>query len=166
MIETKSKTASSPEIEPFKRIAPLPKSEPEGIIDSGLGSEPYDLTEPFHGSEPKNVTDSQTTSAIRFNGGKPQLSMVLEARNALIGAARVMEYGATKYPRSNWRKGLHATKLIDSMMRHLTAFAAGETIDPESGLPHVDHLLCNALFLSETMVSHPEMDDRSLNDAR
>ncbi|CAM6001785.1 unnamed protein product [Sphagnum balticum] len=36
-----------------------------------------------------------------------------------------------------------------ALLRHLYALNAGERIDPESGLRHIDHVLCNAAFLSE-----------------
>jgi hypothetical protein len=88
------------------------------------------------------------------------LSLVLEARNALDGVAKILEYGMSKYSRANWRKGLSHTEIADSMLRHTTAYLAGETVDPESGLPHVDHILCNALFLSEMTRIHPQLEDR------
>ena len=31
---------------------------------------------------------------------------------------------------------------------------------PESGLRHIDHILCNALFLAGNDQEHPELDDR------
>jgi len=86
--------------------------------------------------------------ALRYNQGKPQLSYVVSARYALEGAAAVMEAGAAKYDRDNWKNSSPKEALIDSMMRHLCKFMDGEEVDEESGLPHVDHALCNAIFLS------------------
>lgn len=100
----------------------------------------------------------------RHNAGKPKLSLVLEARHALEGAARILEGGLVEYGRANWRKGLKTTEIIDSAARHLVAIASGETFDPISGYPHADHFLCNALFLSELMQTHPELDDRPIVD--
>ena len=107
---------------------------------------------PFHDFEVvgENVVFAgQSDKADRFNNGKPQLSMVLEAGLALSGCAKVLEFGAKKYDRSNWKKGLEINSIMDSMTRHQIALMSGETIDPESGLPHVDHIMCNALFMSE-----------------
>jgi hypothetical protein len=101
-------------------------------------------------------------SGDRNNEGKPRMSLLLEAPEALKGLVRVLEMGMEKYARTNWRKGLSYNEIMDSMMRHQVAFIGGEDLDPESGLPHVDHILCNALFLSEMTRIHPEKDDRDI----
>lgn len=98
--------------------------------------------------------------ALRYNEGKPKLSFLLSAPHAIHGLAKVMEYGSLKYSRDNWLKGLPMTEVMDSMLRHIVSFNSGEDADPESGLPHVDHILCNALFLSEFFYVNPGTDDR------
>lgn len=98
--------------------------------------------------------------AERKNDGKVPLSFILEADQALIGVAKVLEFGAAKYSRGNWLKGRPYNDTVDSLTRHLVAFVAGEDCDLESGLPHVDHILCNALFLAQHFRSHPSLDDR------
>ena len=101
-------------------------------------------------------------SGERHNNGKPKLSMVLEANNALRGAAQVLMMGEKKYSRSNWKKGLKQTEVVDSLMRHLLQYMNGENLDPESTLPHVDHILVNALFLAEMAHAYPQFDDRAI----
>lgn len=81
--------------------------------------------------------------------GKPQLSLVFEFREALEGVSRALAEGAAKYGRGDWEKGMPLTEVMDSLGRHLVAYASGEEIDEASGLPHVDKLLSNALMLSE-----------------
>lgn len=103
-----------------------------------------------------------TERADRDNATKPKLSMVLDAGNALVGAARVLEFGERKYERGNWDKGMPFTQIEDSLLRHITAFNLGVDLDAESGLPHVDHILVNALFLSEMYhKARPDLDDRT-----
>lgn len=90
---------------------------------------------------------SEQKQALRYNAGKPELSYVLDVMPALKDMVAVMEFGANKYARNNWQLGFPKEKLLDSLLRHVTAFYSGEDIDPESGLPHVGHILCNAAFL-------------------
>ncbi len=101
------------------------------------------------------------STAKRYNKGKVPLSLVLESRDALEGLARVLEMGAKKYGRSNWKKGYSDdTVLLDSLMRHIVKVASGEVIDEESGLPHADHILCNAFFLSHFNHQKPSISTK------
>lgn len=59
---------------------------------------------------------------------------------------RVLEFGAKKYAAHNWRQGFTRTRLLAAALRHILADLEGETFDPESGLPHLDHAACMILF--------------------
>ena len=87
--------------------------------------------------------------AMRFNTGKPELSYLLDAPVAIKGLCEVFAMDAEKYERDNWRKGLDKNQIIDSLLRHLLAYKAGELIDDESGLSHTHHIHWNALVLAE-----------------
>ena len=56
--------------------------------------------------------------ADRYNEGKAKLSMFLEMAEAVQGVTGVLEYGAVKYSRGNYQKGLHFTEVADSLLRH------------------------------------------------
>lgn len=96
--------------------------------------------------------------AIKYDGEKPRMDLLDPL--ALEGLATVLTFGAQKYAAHNWRKGIANTRLIAAMLRHLFAIMRGEDIDPESGLPHIDHVGCCWMFLSNNMKVRPEMDDR------
>jgi len=106
------------------------------------------------------IKSNERKLGSRYNKGKPEISMVLEANKAVEGVAKVLMYGRDKYHRGNWLGGLDHMGIVDCLMRHLTAYVAGEDNDAESGLPHVDHVLANALFLSQMVATRPDLDDR------
>lgn len=83
--------------------------------------------------------------ALRYNSGKAKYSML--DLTCLEPGVRVLEFGANKYARDNWKKGLPLSEILDSLLRHIGAIQRGEFIDLESGLSHVGHIQCNALFL-------------------
>lgn len=60
----------------------------------------------------------------------------------------------------NWRKGFDWIRLLDSQQRHLKFLMTGHDIDDESGLPHIDHLACTAMFLSEHQKFNLGKDNR------
>ncbi len=79
---------------------------------------------------------------------------------ALEGLAKVLTFGAKKYSAHQWRGGISYLRLIGALLRHLFAIMRGEDTDPESGLPHIDHLGCCWMFLSSMMKTRPDLDDR------
>lgn len=81
---------------------------------------------------------------LRYNDGKLKWSYV--DWKSLEPMVRVLMFGAQKYEPFNWQKGLNKTEILESMMRHLAALIDGEMNDPESGLPHMGHIQCNAMF--------------------
>lgn len=82
---------------------------------------------------------------IRYIKGKVRYELI--PTHLLEHAARVLEFGATKYSKHNWCAGMLYSVVIGSIKRHLAAFERGEDIDPESGFRHTGHLICNLLFL-------------------
>ncbi len=86
----------------------------------------------------------------KADAGKPKLSMV--PRRILYDIARVREYGAEKYgDPDNWKQ-VESQRYWDATVRHVIgAWDDYTAIDPESGLPHIYHALCNLAFLAERM---------------
>ena len=89
---------------------------------------------------------------------KPRMELL--STIALQGTAQVLTFGAKKYAAHNWRGGIEYSRLIGAALRHILAFNDGEDIDPESGLPHVDHAQCCLMFLSEQFHKGTGLDDR------
>jgi len=100
--------------------------------------------------EGKPLPSAQGTG-MKFDGGKPRWSLLMEGMSkALEGVAKVLTFGANKYAAHSWRTVPEGKERYrDALYRHLAAIEQGEELDPESGLRHWDHVICNALFLSE-----------------
>ncbi len=97
-------------------------------------------------------------TGLRFNEGKLRLELLDPI--ALEGMTKVLEYGSRKYSDNNWKKGMSWQSVLGCLLRHTFKFMAGEDLDPETKLPHVDHILCNAMFLSNFYRMHKNQDDR------
>lgn len=62
--------------------------------------------------------------------------------------ARILTYGSKKYADDSWQQVDPFTpRYYAALCRHLSAWRLGEGIDPESGLHHLSHALCNLAFL-------------------
>ena len=100
----------------------------------------------------------RTKEGVKFDAGKPPMELL--STKGLREIAKVMGKGKEKYGAHNWRSGLAWTRVIGAAYRHLSSFADGEDLDPETGLSHLAHLGCCVLFLLEYIQTHPELDDR------
>ncbi len=96
--------------------------------------------------------------SLRYNSGKPDYSLIPLA--SLKEAAKVLEYGATKYAVDNWRKPTNWRVSYACLMRHMAAWQSGEDNDPESGHNHLGHALCNILQMLDMLENHPEELER------
>jgi len=92
--------------------------------------------------------DSQPVKnhGLRCNDGKLKWSYV--HFGALEPMVKVLMFGAQKYEPFNWQKGLKKDEILESIQRHLAKLIDGEQNDPESGLNHIGHIMCNAMFWS------------------
>lgn len=106
----------------------------------------------------RDLDITTSTKGLRYDDNKPQLHLLCPI--ALEGLANVLTIGAKKYSPGNWTKGMLWSRTLSSLLRHTFKFMAGEDLDPESGLPHIDHVLCNAMFLSNYYRRHKALDDR------
>lgn len=96
------------------------------------------------------------TPGKKLDSGKAPVAQGFIAyfRKAMEAVAKVSEYGSKKYKVAysdqNWRRVEDAkNRYADALARHFAAYVAGETHDPESGLPHLDHVSWNANALIE-----------------
>jgi len=90
---------------------------------------------------------------------KPSMSPV--PANVLLLLGAVLRHGAEKYGRHNWRDaGISASVYYDAALRHLFSWWEGETIDPESGLPHLAHAMASLCIVLDATDQGKITDDR------
>lgn len=93
-----------------------------------------------------------TKQALRYNEWKPEWHLVHFP--SLEPLVKVLEFGAKKYSTpeqsgvDNWKKPMDKKQILDSMIRHLVRLMEDEELDSESNLPHIGHIMANAMFYS------------------
>jgi len=82
----------------------------------------------------------------KYDQGKPDYTLL--PWEAVEEVVRVLDFGAKKYARDNWRYVDNAeTRYLAAAIRHLAAHARGEVADAETGISHLAHAGCCVLFL-------------------
>lgn len=97
------------------------------------------------------IEDEQTdTQEAKADKDKPRPSLVPPA--LIRGVDAIREFGTARYGNpDNWRN-VEASRYWDALLRHvLAAWDNWEAVDPESGMPHLWHIACNASFLMQYM---------------
>jgi hypothetical protein len=89
---------------------------------------------------------SDATEGRKFDAGKPDYTLL--PWDSVEEIVKVLDFGAKKYARDNWRHVDNAeSRYLAAAFRHMAAHAKGEQNDPETGLPHLAHAGCCILFL-------------------
>lgn len=88
-------------------------------------------------------------SGVKYDGEKPRLNLLMqEVPYGLEQLALSLQLGEAKYGRGNWRNVENKEdRYLAALLRHLVAYNKGERLDKESGLSHLAHVACNAMFL-------------------
>lgn len=84
--------------------------------------------------------------ALKYDADKPRWDLL--PYDAIGAIVEVMTFGARKYAPDGWRAVPDGrARYFAALMRHLVAWRAGATHDPDSGLHHLAHAACDAVFL-------------------
>lgn len=103
-----------------------------------------------------------------WQAGECSALMVMAALppEALEKAARVFKHVTERpvkpYPLWNWMKGMPWSVPTACAIRHAMAILRGEENDPETGLPHCGHFMCNLIMLAQYERTWKQGDDRPL----
>jgi len=100
-----------------------------------------------------------SSGAVKYDGGKsPVFRGALDYfPRAIEAVAEVSAFGASKYAWKGW-EGVDDgfNRYSDAMVRHVTAEAKGQLLDPDSGLLHAAHTAWNANARLELLIRERE----------
>lgn len=81
--------------------------------------------------------------------------------------AQVHAHGAAKYGERNWRiDHILASTYEGAIMRHFIAWAMGEDLDPDSGVPHLNHIRACCAVVLDAQEHGALIDDRHRSESR
>lgn len=98
---------------------------------------------------------------LKNDTGKPQFELL--PFDLLSDVNMVLQHGKSKYGECNWMKkeGFKMSRCYNALLRHMFAFwIKHEDNDPETGISHLAHAMCNLLFLVYHFKNNKEADDR------
>lgn len=78
--------------------------------------------------------------------------------------ALVLMFGARKYVKNNWLRGMSWHECLTGARRHIDKFAEGVEYDDESKLPHLAHAACMLMFLIWFAYGPKKAEYRKLDD--
>lgn len=116
-------------------------------------------------SESKAAMEEKKT-ARRYNEGKRRwrnIPLYLFEPVIEVGEKGEIKYETPESPGTlNYLNGLSVVATLDSIKRHLKSFESPHEsdLDKESGLNHILHVAWNCIAMYETLLRHPEFDDR------
>ena len=130
-----------------------PKAMAQWLVDHGetvdkrYFREPPKRKEEPMTEEVKTQTEPVSGQTAKADKGKPRLTLVPMC--IMFAIARIREYGNRKYSdggKDNWKE-VEPERHFEAALRHMLK-AAGDLRkkDPESGLPHLWHAVCDLAF--------------------
>lgn len=121
-------------------------------------------TSSYIAPEPLSDDSLKLNTAIKHDTGKRDWSLL--PYDSVEEIVKVLEFGAQKYARDNWKQGegFKYSRSFSALQRHILAFMRGEDNDPETGISHISHAMCNLLFMQHFVLNkdkYKNCDDRS-----
>jgi hypothetical protein len=105
------------------------------------GGNKYPMHSPVN---PTAVVDKPLDVGRKDDAGKPNWTLL--PWKQLRTVVDVLTIGAKKYGDHNWKLVAYS-RYECALMRHVAAVQSGEWLDAETHLPHLAHVVCNALYL-------------------
>ena len=91
------------------------------------------------------------SEGIKHDADKPRYDLM--PFGALDEVAKVLSFGAVKYPPDNWKKVPELERrYLAAAMRHISAHCQGNELDDESGLAHLAHAITGLMFVIQNRI--------------
>lgn len=117
------------------------------MVSSSTITKPIDMEDQFPSSmktDPKD--DFNRDQSVKHDGGKRRLELIPTTAYEALGD--VLTYGAKLYGDNTWNR-VDRERYVGALLRHLCLYLDDPLgVDKESGLPHIDHVFTNAMFLT------------------
>lgn len=116
---------------------------------------------------PELEYDGETLVVNKDTGGSKGQKLArfdLIPWNQMWKVAELYGRGTYKYQDRNWERGYAWSLSWQALMRHSAQFWMGKSIDSENRSHHLSSVIFHALALMEFEETHPELDDRPLDD--
>lgn len=104
--------------------------------------------------------DNKNQTALRYDAGKPGLELV--PMEFVHQINEVFRFGANKYEKDNWKRGMDWDKCYNAAQRHLYKWWSKDydDLDEESGLSHLAHAAWNLMALDWYLRNNVGKDTR------
>lgn len=96
-----------------------------------------------------NLKAAPTGGALKNDKTDNKAPLEFLRMDGIEEMCRVFKFGAKKYAKNNYLKGMESERLTSAALRHILAYQSGEKLDPESGRSHLGHAMaCLAMHFS------------------
>lgn len=115
---------------------------------------------------PPKPDDGSRDQTVKTDAGKLELELIPTSLTKALGV--VLTRGRKQYGRDTW-KTVDTERIIGALERHLMKYKDDPYgLDKDSGLPHIFHVLCNAMFLNHGVLEKLQKDGKFLwlNDGK
>lgn len=110
----------------------------------GTPPKPSEFKKVF-GPQPPIIYASKLSEAYKADEEKIRYDLI--PPEAMDAMAEVLTFGAKKYTDRNWEKGMAWGRAFRALISHAYKWWRGIPSDEESGMSHMAHCLCCAIFL-------------------
>lgn len=101
---------------------------------------------------------SERNQAIKQDKGKVRLELI--PPEAYLALGEVLTYGLIDHEINSWKQ-VEPDRFVGALLRHFIAYIKDPTSrNEESGILHIDHCLCNAMFLSSIVRNSIDKDKK------